>query len=154
MRRKLPRLPKYRINAISKWSLLVIALFFDGLQLISKILIFIGVGLALEVAIPALISICAYLTLWLMFQLKGVGIFKGSHMGQRFNLTLFTLVIESLPLLNTIPSIAFWTYRMITLTRREDDAARDKIKKQLHQIELEEMRSLQMQQLAHYDATR
>jgi len=132
--------------------LLAIALFFDGLQMISKVLIFVGVGLALEVALPAAISLIGYLTLWLILLLKGVGIFKGAYMGQRFGITLLTAVIETLPLFNTIPGMTLWTYRMISLTRREDNAARDKIKKQIQEIELQEMRMLQMQNQARYEA--
>ena len=94
------------ISKITMVAMIVVALFFDGIQAGTVYIFFIPfVGFILEPLIAAGASLFAFMTFFLWFNLSGI----------KFNSKIATTImgtffIELIPLLNTLPA---WTLSMV-----------------------------------------
>jgi len=160
------KLPRQRIDMTTAVFMVVVAAFFDALQFIPKIFYLLatagsllvgfipfigqagavammGAALVIDYVFSALITIGAYLTLWLWFKMRDVSIFEGKSLHKKALLLPTTLLFEVVPFLNNLPSITFWVFMTIRITRKEDKEARDKMKKQIAAEELHARRMAQ-----------
>lgn len=94
------------ISKITMWAMIAVALFFDGLQFGADLMNFIPfAGFILAWVITSGISIFAFLTFFLWFQLQGI----------KFNskivaTTVGAFFIELIPVLNALPA---WTLSVV-----------------------------------------
>ena len=90
------------------------------------VLTFLGVGvfvgIAMAYVLSVLLTMIGYATLWLWLLMRGVPILSGKKMGDKFGTFFVSLIFESLPFLNALPGLSFWTIRMIVISRKEDRA--------------------------------
>ena len=143
-----------RIDGTTKWFMLTVAAIFDLIQVLPFIVMLLGVGIAgltswipiagwliggasivvtnlMAEAFGFLVVAIAYPTLWLWFKMRGVSLFDGRSVVAKALLLPATLLVELIPFASTlIPSITFWTWRMITITELEDKIAHATLMKQ------------------------
>ena len=97
-----------KISKITMWAMIVVALFFDGLQFGADLLNFIPfVGFILAWTITSGVSIFAFLTFFLWFHLAGMKFdskIAASTVGAFF--------IELIPVLNALPA---WTLSIVVI---------------------------------------
>lgn len=90
------------ISKITMWAMITVALFFDGIQILTSYIYFIPfVGFFLEWAISSGVSIFAFLTFSLWFYLAGI-----KFNAKIASTTTAAFFIELIPVLSTLPA---WT---------------------------------------------
>lgn len=94
------------VSKITMWAMIAVALFFDGIQILTSYIYFIPfVGFFLEWAIASGVSIFAFLTFFLWFHLAGI-----KFNAKIASTTAGAFFIELIPLLSALPT---WTLSVI-----------------------------------------
>jgi hypothetical protein len=170
----IPKKPKWRVSQTGMWCILIVAFTFDLMQLFPKILIgltmpivagvswiplfgqviavvAVGLSIAVDMALSALILCIAYLTIFLMFQHRDVPIVGGQYMGRKMALSMLTIIAEVFPFVNAIPSITLFAAITIFLSRKEDLVRHTKAvaRAKLH---IQRLRAQHEAERAYYDA--
>jgi hypothetical protein len=147
---KIPKKPRYRFSTTDRGMMYSTAAFFDAVQLISKIFVILGMAIAtgtsvipvagwlvgagaiglgngIDMAFGALVGMLGYATLWMWLQIKRAPIFGGKYLGRKALMFPLCFLIELTPMVNTLPTTTFWTWRMIKIADKEDKEAHAKM---------------------------
>lgn len=150
---QIPKKPTYRVDTPTSYLMYATSGFFDLMQLVPKIFIIlgiaaqvipiigqivgtaaIGVEMALDLVLGVVISLAGFSTMWLWFQFKHVQVFSGNYMGRKALMLPATMMVEMMPFFNIFPSITFWTWYTIRISRKEDKEAHDTL---VHKMQAE-----------------
>lgn len=78
------------------------------------------VGATISMALGWAVVFVGYLTLYLWLWNKGVTLFSGD-VGQKITWTVALTLAKLIPIVDLVPAITLWTFRMIYLSRAEDE---------------------------------
>lgn len=140
----IPKKPRYRISTTDRAFMIVVALFFDLVQLIPKLFVLIGIvgalvpivgwvvggasvaiGVAFDLVFGLLVSTLGFSSMWLWFQCKDVPVLGGTYMERKVLMFPAFFMLEFF--VSSLPSITVWTWITIHLTRKEDAEAHAKL---------------------------
>ena len=124
--------------------MIVVAFFFDLVQLMPKLFIVLGfavtvvpivgwvvggigiaVGEVLDLVFGLLVSLMGFGTLWIWFLCKDVQVLGGTYMERKVLMFPAFFMLEFF--VSSLPSITVWTWITIHLTRKEDKEAHAKL---------------------------
>lgn len=149
------------------FEMLTVAFFFDGLQLIPKIFILLGIatggivglipffgqvagaaaagaGFAINMMLTAMMSVAGYSWMWGWLQTRDVQITSGKYLGQK--IAFFPVSLLGELFISILPGITFWTGTMIYYARKEDKEAHAKILQKAQQTEYARGRQLEQRE--------
>jgi hypothetical protein len=117
--------------------MIVVALFFDMVQLIPKLFVAVGmvgalvpivgwifggasvaIGVVFDFVFGILVSTVGFSSMWVWFQMKDVQAFGGTYMERKILMFPAFFILEMF--VSSLPSITVWTWITIHLSRKED----------------------------------
>jgi len=106
---------QHKIDNTKATLMMTVALTFDGIQALVSLLHFIPVlGSILAFLFTSMIMLFAFLTFWFWFALNGIFVFNNT---KNVAALATAVIIESIPLIKVLPSLSFWVFRVITISR-------------------------------------
>lgn len=124
--------------------MIVVALFFDMVQLIPKLFILIGmvgalvpivgwilggasvaIGVAFDLIFGLFVSTLGFGSIWVWFQCKDVPVLGGTYMERKVLMFPAFFILEFF--VSSLPSITVWAWITIHLARKEDKEAHAKL---------------------------